>query len=76
VSRYLCCEVDDTTDPHWRIMRRGDVVVSWACDEHLAVVCERLQRDSEVTELIVTDSRKTREWVAIGKALDKIAGAQ
>jgi len=55
-----CCEVCDGTDPHWYIMRRGDVVVSWACDAHLSRVCERLQRDREVTELIVTDSRKAR----------------
>lgn len=56
-------------------MRTGDAVVSWACDAHLAVVCDRLQRDFEITELTVRDSRKVREWVAIGKALDKIAGA-
>ena len=56
-----CCEVCDGTNPHWTIMRRGDVVTSWACDDHLAAVCERLQRDFEVTELIVRDSRKARE---------------
>jgi hypothetical protein len=75
VSLYLCCEVCDAADPHWTIMRTGDVVTSWACDEHLAVVCDRLQRDFEVTELTVRNSRKAREWVAIGRALDKIAGA-
>jgi hypothetical protein len=62
-----CCEVCDGTDPHWTIMRRGDVVTSWACDDHLAVVCERLQRDFEVTELIVRDSRKAREWAAAAR---------
>ena len=62
MSLAYCCEVDDTPDPHWTIMRRGDVVVSWACDAHLAIVCERLQRDFEVTELIVRDSRKARKW--------------
>lgn len=56
-----CCEVCDDADPHWHIMRRGDVVVSWACDDHLSTVCERLQRDFEVTTLLVTDSRKARE---------------
>ena len=60
-----CCEICDGTDPHWTIMRRGDVVTSWACDEHLATVCERLQRDFEVTELIVRDSRKARGQAAI-----------
>jgi len=74
VSLYLHCEVCDAADPHWTIMRTGDVVTSWACDEHLAAVCERLQRDSEVTELTVRDSRKAREWAAISQALNKIAG--
>ena len=63
-----CCEVCDVTDPHWTIMRRGDVVTSWACDDHLAVVCGRLQRDFEVTELIVRDSRKARERAAAARA--------
>lgn len=56
-----CCEVCDDACPHWYIMRTGDVVVSWACDGHLAEVCARLQRDREVTELTVTVSRKARE---------------
>jgi hypothetical protein len=51
-------------------MRRGDVVVSWACDDHLVIVCERLQRDFEVTELIVRDSRKARRQAS---GLTKIA---
>ena len=59
--RAYCCEVCDNADPHWYIMRRGDVVVSWACDSHLSEVCERLQRDREVTTLLVTDYRKARE---------------
>lgn len=74
MSLYLCCEVCDAADPHWTIMRTGDVVTSWACDDHLGMVCERLQRDFEVTELTVRHSPKAREWAAIGKALDKIAG--
>ncbi len=61
MSLAYCCEICDAADPHWTIMRRGDVVVSWACDDHLAIVCERLQRDFEVTELIVRDSRKARK---------------
>jgi hypothetical protein len=67
------CEVCDDRDPHWEIVRVGDVVVSWACDEHLADVCERLQRDSEVTRLTVEDKRKRREWAQIGRDLDSIA---
>lgn len=65
-----CCEICDGTDPHWHIMRRGDVVVSWACDDHLSTVCERLQRDREVTELIVSDSRKARERAAADRHMD------
>ena len=64
MSLACCCEICDAANPHWTIMRRGDVVTSWACDEHLAEVCERLQRDFEVTELIVRDSRKARQWAA------------
>jgi hypothetical protein len=64
MSLAYCCEVCDAADPHWAIMRRGDVVVSWACDAHLAIVCERLQRDFEITELTVRDSRKSRKWAS------------
>ncbi len=60
VSYAFRCEVCDA-DPHWRVTRVGDVVLAWACDEHLAVACERLQRDFEVTKLVVQDSRKMRE---------------
>jgi hypothetical protein len=35
-------------------MRRGDAVVSWSCAPHLSVVCWRLQRNFEKTELVVT----------------------
>lgn len=73
MSRYGCCEACDGTDPHWILERRGDVVVSWACDGHLARVAEGMQRDSEVTELIVCDYRKACEWAAISRALGKIA---
>jgi len=73
VSFYLCCEVCDATKPHWTIMRTGDVATTWACDVHLAVICERLQRHDEITELTIRDSRKLREWVSIRDTLDKIA---
>lgn len=55
MSKSFCCEVCSGTNPKWTIVRRGDVVVSWACDMHLAIVCERLQRDFEVTELVITN---------------------
>ena len=56
-------------------MRTGDVVVSWACDSHLAEVCDRLQRDFEVTKLTVWNSRKAREWAAITDSLEQVADA-
>jgi hypothetical protein len=73
MSRAYCCEVDDAPDPHWVIERWGDAVVTWACDSHLAEVCERLQRDREVTKLSVQDARKAREWAGIGRSLNAIA---
>jgi hypothetical protein len=38
----------------WRVMRRGDVITTWACNEHLARACLSLQRLHEKTELVVT----------------------
>lgn len=40
--------------PHWRLERRGDAVVSWACGNHLGLVAAALQRSHETTELAVT----------------------
>lgn len=68
-----CCEICDAPDPHWCLMRRGDAVITWACDSDLAQVADRLQRDHEVTELLLGDFRKAREWVGISHALDEIA---
>ena len=73
-TRAYCCEVCDIAGPHWVIERWGDAVVTWACDTHLAEVCERLQRDHEVTSLSVRDARKAQEWAGITRALDRIAG--
>jgi len=73
VSRAYCCEVCEGADPHWEIERRGDAVVTWACDTDLAEVCERLQRDHEVTRLSVEDARKAREWAGITRTLNEIA---
>lgn len=74
MSRAYYCEIGDSPDPHWVIERHGDAVVTWACDAHLAEVCERLQRDHEVTKLSVQDARKLREWADIARSLDSIAG--
>lgn len=46
---YRCGACDGV--PRWRIDRRGDAVVSWACLDHLGIECERLQRSWETTEL-------------------------
>jgi hypothetical protein len=53
----------------WSLLRRGDAVVSWACDGDVAAVCHRLQRDWEVTELVVVHFGKRVEWAEIGQSL-------
>jgi hypothetical protein len=60
-------------DPTWRISRRVDAVVSWACDEDLYTVCHRLQRDWEVSELVVVSQTKLREWSEVRSSLDAVA---
>jgi hypothetical protein len=62
MSRAFRCEICDKT-PHWRLDRRGDAVVSWACNDDLAEVCRRLQRHFEVTELVVRDWARLRAEV-------------
>jgi hypothetical protein len=57
------------------VVRRGDVVVTWACGDHLSDQCARLQRDHEVTELVITDYRKAVEWAGISRSLNRIAGS-
>lgn len=59
-------------EPRWRLDRIGDAIVSWACDQDLADVCHRLQRDPEITELVITDVVKRREWIGISQSLDRI----
>jgi hypothetical protein len=73
VSRACCCEVCDDPDPRWNLTRRGDVVTTWACDGHLATAAAGLQRDHEVTAIIVCDARKAAEWAGITRTLNKIA---
>lgn len=75
MSLAFRCEVCDG-DPTWRLLRRGDAVVSWACPPHLSQVADGLQRDFEVTELVVTLISKNREWQEIGQTLEKIAKEQ
>ncbi len=72
MSRAFRCEVCD--GPHdWRITRCGDAALSWACNPHLAAVCTKLQRDWEVTELVVVLAAKAREWAEITTDLDTTA---
>lgn len=71
-SAAHCCEVCGDSDPRWSVERWGDAAISWGCDTHLAEVCNRLQRDNEITKLSVRNFRKAREWADIGRALDKI----
>lgn len=70
-GRAFRCEVCDG-EPRWRLDRRGDAVVSWACPEHLAAVSERLQRDWEITELVIRLVPKMREWNEIDANLRAI----
>ncbi len=65
------CEVC-TGEPAWSITRRGDVAASWACDVDLAAACRRLQRDWEVTELVVEHYAKAVEWASIAVDLESI----
>jgi hypothetical protein len=67
------CGVCAANEPTWRIDRRGDAAVSWACDDHLAQECTAMQRDWEVSELVVILAQKAREWSSIGAALEKTA---
>ena len=55
------------------VTRRGDGVVSWACPQHLAAVCDGMQRDDEVTELVVVLVAKLLEWLRLGARLEGIA---
>lgn len=43
--------------PQWRLDRRGDAVVSWACADHLSDEIVNLQRDWENTEVVVRMAR-------------------
>jgi len=72
MSYAFKCAVCDG-EPLWRITRIGDVVVSWACATDLSAVCDSLQRDFEVTELVVEHQPKLREVVEINRTLEDIA---
>jgi len=46
------------SSPTWTIKRIGDGAWSWSCPDHLSPVCAMMQRDGELTQLIVTLARK------------------
>ena len=58
----VCCTICGTDDPRWSLLRVNDSVVSWACDgfNHLSLAAASLQRDGEITELVVRDRRKVQ----------------
>ena len=68
-GRAHCCPLCDSEDPAWTVERQGDVATSWACETHLSRVLELLQRDHEVTRLVVRSAPKAREWAQMSQAL-------
>lgn len=52
-----CCPVC-LADGCWYLLRYGDAVVSWACDDDLAAVLRAMQRDFEQTEVMVTEMKR------------------
>jgi len=59
-------------DAVWTLTRRGDVAATWADAEHLHEVLLNLQRDFEVTEIVVRHYGKTVEWADIDRSLTSI----
>lgn len=72
MNAAYCCEICGGSNPHWYLMRRGDVAVSWACDDHLVNVINAMQRPNEVTHIAVSKSKDRAEAQA---ALDKLERA-
>lgn len=71
---YRCqvCEAE----PVWTILRRGDVALTWACADHVHAAAVDMQRDWEVTELVIHLAAKAAEWAAIDQGLREIAGGR
>jgi hypothetical protein len=76
MSQAFCCEICEDSDPRWRITRRGDAVVSWACNDDLDSVLDGMQRDWELTELVVVNAHKAREWAEITGKLEEIGATK
>ena len=47
--------------PRWYLLRRSDAVATWACNQHLDLVLEDLQREWETTEVVVSPFSGNRE---------------
>ena len=56
---YRCQGCDGL--PNWRLDRRGDAVVSWACDDDLIPLLRELQRSFERTEIVVRQHIPTED---------------
>ncbi len=67
---HRCGECD--AEPMWSLVRKGDVVCNWACSEHFNEVALFLQRDHEITELVVVHSPKAVEWAEINRTLESV----
>lgn len=63
------CPLCGDAEPKWTITRNGDVATSWACADDLDRVMDLLQRDHEVTQLVVRNRPKAIEWAELGAAL-------
>ena len=74
MSAAFRCEVC-SVEPAWRLLREGDAVVTWACPPHVSAVLDELQRDHEVTRVVVSSYTKSREWAEIGQSLAAVAEA-
>lgn len=75
MSRAYCCRICSGANPHWYLMRRGDVEISWACDDHLVNVLNVMQRPNEVTHIAVSDYRKSKARAEAQAALDRLERA-
>lgn len=52
MSYAFLCEVCNASAV-WRLDRRGDAAVTWTCEEDLSDVLWKMQRNWEVTEVVV-----------------------
>ncbi len=62
-----CAECDHAA--FWTIARKGDAAISWSCSDHFSTVALHMQRDHEITELVVKHTSKSLEWAEINASL-------